>query len=320
MPEFEDWIGRRAERPMSRPRACWPNSAPRSHPICSNPAIPIWRRRGFTGVSRLPCRPPPNWARMAVRPMPGWFRPFPSRAACGLAEASRPSHRSGAAPQSTACPLSKLSPGVTALPGRSTSSRSAMSSWPKVLWPCVSGRIWSSGMRHRSRAQGARSADAQDDLAWTVDAGPVLLFRFSALTFNSHRIHYDERYARSEGYPGLLVQGPLQAALMLNQISVLKGERPTPLRLSLPCTAVQQSGPPRGLAWRRGPRHPRRWHHNGGRPRSRSRYMRSSTVLASTMPPSRASRRASSSGNSSTSMSSPSCAWPPPSPCRSAGE
>ena len=43
---------------------------------------------------------------------------------------------------------------------------------------------------------------------------PVLLFRFSALTYNAHRIHYDRDYARAEGYPGLLVHGPLQALLM----------------------------------------------------------------------------------------------------------
>ena len=41
-----------------------------------------------------------------------------------------------------------------------------------------------------------------------------LLFRFSALTYNAHRIHYDLRYARGEGYPGLVVHGPLQALLM----------------------------------------------------------------------------------------------------------
>ncbi|WP_417619234.1 FAS1-like dehydratase domain-containing protein [Parasphingorhabdus sp.] len=44
-----------------------------------------------------------------------------------------------------------------------------------------------------------------------------LLFRYSALTFNSHRIHYDEPYAvQEEGYPGLVVQGPLMATLLLN--------------------------------------------------------------------------------------------------------
>jgi 3-methylfumaryl-CoA hydratase len=44
----------------------------------------------------------------------------------------------------------------------------------------------------------------------------VLLFRFSALTFNAHRIHYDVEYARSEEhYPGLVVHGPLQAFLLI---------------------------------------------------------------------------------------------------------
>lgn len=44
---------------------------------------------------------------------------------------------------------------------------------------------------------------------------PVLLFRFSAATFNGHRIHYDEAYARNEeGYRGLVVHGPLTATLL----------------------------------------------------------------------------------------------------------
>jgi 3-methylfumaryl-CoA hydratase len=54
------------------------------------------------------------------------------------------------------------------------------------------------------------------DTAWSLDfpTDPVLLFRFSALTFNSHRIHYDRQYATgTEGYPDLVVQGPLTAVL-----------------------------------------------------------------------------------------------------------
>lgn len=50
---------------------------------------------------------------------------------------------------------------------------------------------------------------------WSVPVGPTLLFRFSALTYNGHRIHYDRDYARTqEGYPGLVVHGPLQAMAM----------------------------------------------------------------------------------------------------------
>lgn len=50
-----------------------------------------------------------------------------------------------------------------------------------------------------------------------VEPDPRLLFRFSALTFNAHRIHYDRAYAeREEGYPGLVVHGPLTAMLLLD--------------------------------------------------------------------------------------------------------
>jgi 3-methylfumaryl-CoA hydratase len=57
--------------------------------------------------------------------------------------------------------------------------------------------------------------DAKDD-DWTVHVDPVLLFRFSALTYNGHRIHYDRDYARDvELYPGLVVHGPLQAIAMV---------------------------------------------------------------------------------------------------------
>jgi 3-methylfumaryl-CoA hydratase len=55
--------------------------------------------------------------------------------------------------------------------------------------------------------------------AWTRRIVPddVLLFRYSALTFNSHRIHYDRRYVTEvEGYPGLVVHGPLLATLLMD--------------------------------------------------------------------------------------------------------
>ncbi|MCB2261802.1 MAG: hypothetical protein LGR52_02505 [Candidatus Thiosymbion ectosymbiont of Robbea hypermnestra] len=53
--------------------------------------------------------------------------------------------------------------------------------------------------------------------AWVEEIKPdtVLLFRFSALTFNAHRIHYDRPYAlEEEGYPGLVVHGPLTAVML----------------------------------------------------------------------------------------------------------
>lgn len=60
-----------------------------------------------------------------------------------------------------------------------------------------------------------------------VDIGPALLFRYSALTFNGHRIHYDRPYATGvEGYPGLVVHGPLQATLLFNYAAGLDGRAP----------------------------------------------------------------------------------------------
>lgn len=58
-----------------------------------------------------------------------------------------------------------------------------------------------------------------------------LLFRYSALTFNSHRIHYDLPYTKGEeGYPGLVVQGPLQALLLAQFAADLHGATPTRFR------------------------------------------------------------------------------------------
>ena len=60
---------------------------------------------------------------------------------------------------------------------------------------------------------------AAQDGVWTQTVVPddVLLFRYSALTFNGHRIHYDRKYVTEvEGYPGLIVHGPLIATLLLN--------------------------------------------------------------------------------------------------------
>lgn len=60
-----------------------------------------------------------------------------------------------------------------------------------------------------------------------VAPSPPLLFRYSALTFNGHRIHYDHPYVtKVEGYPGLVVHGPLQATLLLRYARELKGAPP----------------------------------------------------------------------------------------------
>jgi 3-methylfumaryl-CoA hydratase len=62
---------------------------------------------------------------------------------------------------------------------------------------------------------------APADAAWQREIVPddLLLFRYSALTFNGHRIHYDRRYVTTvEGYPGLVVHGPLIATLLLDLV------------------------------------------------------------------------------------------------------
>lgn len=106
-----------------------------------------------------------------------------------------------------------------------------------------SGRLVFAGFQHEYRADGAICVSETQTVAFRDPAVPVLppthvpderrneswdfsrvvlatapmLFRFSALTFNSHRIHYDLPYATAiEGHPGLLVHGPLTAALLLD--------------------------------------------------------------------------------------------------------
>ena len=65
--------------------------------------------------------------------------------------------------------------------------------------------------------EGVPSSCAPWQRLWAPD--PVLLFRFSALTTNAHRIHYDEPYVTGvEGYPGLVVHGPLLVLMMLDLV------------------------------------------------------------------------------------------------------
>ncbi len=67
-------------------------------------------------------------------------------------------------------------------------------------------------------------APAEPQWSHEKTAGPVLLFRYSALTFNSHRIHYDYPYTTQvEGYPGLVVHGPLVLTLL---VEALRKEHP----------------------------------------------------------------------------------------------
>ena len=65
----------------------------------------------------------------------------------------------------------------------------------------------------------AQAAPGHADWRRRIVPDDVLLFRYSALTFNGHRIHYDRRYVTEvEGYPGLVVHGPLLATLMIESL------------------------------------------------------------------------------------------------------
>ena len=87
--------------------------------------------------------------------------------------------------------------------------------------------------REAAGAQTGTGATAErDDAAayeqvWAVPATPTLLFRYSAMTFNGHRFHYDQPYAtRVEGYADLVVHGPIQATLLMNLAATLLGRVP----------------------------------------------------------------------------------------------
>ncbi|MEM9106993.1 MAG: MaoC family dehydratase N-terminal domain-containing protein [Pseudomonadota bacterium] len=90
---------------------------------------------------------------------------------------------------------------------------------------------------YRGNADASRSAEAEPEAetgqhSKRVEPTPPLLFRYSALTFNGHRIHYDHPYATQvEGYPGLVVHGPLQATLLVHFAASLRGGQ-TPKQFS----------------------------------------------------------------------------------------
>ena len=97
-----------------------------------------------------------------------------------------------------------------------------------------------------------------------VSPDPTLLFRYSALTFNGHRIHYDQPYAiHEEGYPDLVVHGPLTATLLQQFAVEHGGGRPlatfdfrgvTPLFVDRPFALEGREGEGVGLeVWARGP-------------------------------------------------------------------
>ena len=91
---------------------------------------------------------------------------------------------------------------------------------------------------------------ASGDVEWTVEPTAAMLFRFSAFMFNAHRVHYDVPYAvEGDGYGGLLVHGPLQAALLLNQASRMLGR--VAAGMDYRCLAPLVAGSPMAVRTRR---------------------------------------------------------------------
>jgi 3-methylfumaryl-CoA hydratase len=153
-----------------------------------------------------------------------------------------------------------------------------------------SGRLVFVNVRHRVESERGVAVDELQNLVYreagapSVGEGPaapespawsepatadnVTLFRFSALTFNAHRIHYDQPYSsREEGYPGVVVHGPLLALLLLDGATRNGGRPPlrfayravSPLFAGEPFQLQGAGGLPRGAAgesevWVVGPR------------------------------------------------------------------
>ncbi|KMO15838.1 FAS1-like dehydratase domain-containing protein [Methylobacterium platani] len=91
--------------------------------------------------------------------------------------------------------------------------------------------VYREASRPGDAAPAQKPVPAGDEAAWSVEANPVLLFRYSAMTFNGHRFHYDHPYATQvEGYAGLVVHGPMQASLLLNLAASRLGRVPARFR------------------------------------------------------------------------------------------
>lgn len=93
--------------------------------------------------------------------------------------------------------------------------------------PCIDEDqeiLYREGPRPHEPASPGLAPPAPAQWSREIRPDPLLLFRYSALTFNGHRIHYDRGYCREvEGYPGLVVHGPLTATLLLE---LLREQRP----------------------------------------------------------------------------------------------
>jgi 3-methylfumaryl-CoA hydratase len=112
-------------------------------------------------------------------------------------------------------------------------------------------------------ARPATPAPAEMPWQRRMTPDPVLLFRYSALTFNGHRIHYDQPYVTGgEGYPGLIVHGPLLATLMVDlarreapgrRLAAFRFRALSPLFDTAPFTVAGRPAGAGAALWVRGP-------------------------------------------------------------------
>ena len=79
-------------------------------------------------------------------------------------------------------------------------------------------------MESKSGRPQSESVPAPADFSREITPDERMLFRFSALTFNAHRIHYDLPYTQGEGYPALVIHGPLTAVLLADLVTHETGQ------------------------------------------------------------------------------------------------
>jgi 3-methylfumaryl-CoA hydratase len=97
--------------------------------------------------------------------------------------------------------------------------------------------VYRDAAQEGARPQRPQLAPEGETWRRTIDPDAVMLFRYSALTFNGHRIHYDYPYVTQvEGYPGLVVHGPLIATLL---VDLVRRERPDATLQSFAFKAVR---------------------------------------------------------------------------------
>ena len=149
----------------------------------------------------------------------------------------------------------RLATGSSAEPPASAQQATAAETDGDVSAPAVSRDPSGPGTAGEAgaagRETGGRTGPAPE---WTETFLPntVTLFQFSALTYNGHRIHYDHPYTTErEGYPGLLVHGPLTALLLLDAaqrhapvpVSTFRYRALAPLFVDAPITLVGHAAP-----------------------------------------------------------------------------